>query len=162
MKRMKDNAIDAVSRIIAISQSKTKAYTIDESNRPISFNMGFIPLEIVTNQKVRWNKGGGEYEDETISLSGFFANSEGNAYKEFIDNPEQSGYDMWGIFNLSMIESSGTSSYVIGLVNLTHDENGKVKIRYCNLVGYQGDDSVPGSIEIDESGEIQLSIFNKN
>lgn len=141
MKRMQDLGIMPKVKNVEAGYNKFENHTIDESTRPISLMAGFVPVELVTEQKLKYDDVGGG-GDEILTLKGFFANTEDDAYKKFLN-----GYivfDTWGIFEI-LLDEAGGACHMVGVLTLEHEANtGKPKIRYCQLTGHESDSDSSG------------------
>ena len=159
MKRMKDNAIEAGLRRVSTGYNRYGTFTIDESNRPISFNMGFIPTQLVDKQtNLKYGADRENQPEDGLYLSGLFANDPKNTYEQFLKG-KADNFETWGLF-LIKLDTLGVNCYMTGYLSLTKDTNGKPIIRYCRLTGYNGDDDTSGYLEISDN-TIALGIFTK-
>lgn len=159
MKRMKDNAIEAGLRRVVAGYNRYNTYTIDESNRPISFNAGFVPMLLVENQtNLKYGDDRGQAKESGLTLSGIFVNDPQNRYERFLEG-KANNFDTWGMFEISL-DYLGITNYMIGYLALTKDTNGKPIVNYCKLTGYNGDDDTAGYLEISDN-TIALGVFTK-
>lgn len=159
MKRMKDNAIEAGLRRISTGYNRYGTFTIDESNRPISFNAGFVPVKMVEGQSnLKYDDVHGGENEVALDLSGIFTNSEDDNYQQFLDG-EKKDFSCYGMFLIGL-ETLGVECFMTGYLSLVKDSNGKPIIDYCKLIGYNGDDDTGGYLEISD-GIISLGLYAK-
>lgn len=159
MKRMEDLGITPKVKRVEVGYNTFEGHTIDESNRPISFNVGFVPVKMVKGQNnLKYGDSLQNMAETGLDLTGFFINSENNQYQRFLDGTQKS-FDSYGIF-LVGLTALGCDCFMIGSMQLEKDSNGKPIITNCTLSGFNGNDYTGGYLEI-SNGIITLGVYAK-